>query len=102
MVLTSHDYEQFLKLTITRDVVDRAHIFRVTRDEAAERYGIELDCDGGICFPCFLPPLNGNNTNHVVAYSIRQDAPNYDASGKAERKYVTTRGRQHPYIAPIA
>jgi hypothetical protein len=102
MTLTECDYISFLKLTIPRSIVDRAGIFRVDRAQAAEECSIELDCDGGICFPYFLPPLNGNDTRHAVAYSIRQDAPKYEASGKAERKYLTTRGRQRPYIAPIA
>jgi hypothetical protein len=100
--LTQRDYEQFLKLKIPRTIVDRAGIFRVSRVEAAEEYGIHLDCDGGICFPYYLAPLNGNNTKHPVSYSVRQDAPKYDSAGKAERKYVATAGRQHPYIAPVA
>src|SRR6266436_905852 len=99
--LTQDDYVAFLKLKIPRELVDRAGIFRVTRDEAEVNYGIHLDCAGGVCFPVFLPALNGNNTTHAVAYSVRQDQPIYDADGKAERKYVTTPGRQYPYTAPV-
>ncbi|MGC1416882.1 MAG: AAA family ATPase [Candidatus Acidiferrum sp.] len=101
-VLTEQDYSAFSKLTIPDSIVDRAAIFRVSRSEAAEKYGIHLDCDGGICFPHFLPPLNGNDVKHPVAYSVRQDAPKYDSAGKPERKYLTTAGRQYPYVAPIA
>lgn len=100
-VLTDKDYLEFLKLKISREIVDRAGVFRVTRDEAEVNLGVRLDCDGGVCFPVFLPALNGNNTTHAVAYSVRQDDPIYDADGKAERKYVTTPGRQYPYVAPV-
>jgi hypothetical protein len=58
--LTSDDYIAFLKLRITRDVLDRAKVSRVTRDEAESKYGIRLDCAGGILFPYYLPPERHN------------------------------------------
>ena len=94
------DYEMFLALRITRDIVDRARIFRVTRDEAAATLGINLDSDG-ICYPYFLPPLNGNDPNRPVAYTVRQDRPPVDARGKQQRKYVHTPGNQYPYLAAV-
>jgi hypothetical protein len=98
-VLTEVDYQQFLRLTIPRHIVERAHIFRVSKDEAESEYGIRIHGAGGIAFPHFLPPLN--DTSRAAAYSVRDDAPKYDASGKAERKYVASRGRQYPYVAPV-
>jgi hypothetical protein len=99
--LTEADYLEFLKLKIHKEIVDRARIFRVTAQEASEEYGIVLDCDGGRCFPYFLPPLNGNDPKRAVAFSVRQDAPRHDGAGKPQRKYVATAGRQHPYVPPV-
>ena len=100
--LTAQDYASFFKLKILREIVDRAGIFRVTREEAEHSLGIRLDCEGGVCFPTYLPQTNGNNASRPVSYSVRQDKPPRDANGKEERKYVTTAGHQYPYIAPLS
>jgi hypothetical protein len=99
--LTKDDYLSFLGLKIPREIVDRAKIFRVHRDEAELVYGIKLDCDGGLAYPYFLPPLNGNQTTRAVYHRVRQDRPPRDASGKEERKYLAPQGRTYPYFAPV-
>src|SRR5579862_805724 len=100
MNLTGRDYQDFLMLTISREIVDRAHIFRVTREEAELNYGIRIHGDGGVCFPHFLPPLNGDDIHQPAAYSVRDDSPKCDANGKAERKYVNSTGRLYPFVPP--
>lgn len=97
--LVQADYDSFLKLGITRDIVDRARVRRVSRDEATNLLGIATD-SGGIHFPFFLPPLNGNQTTRPVYHRVRQDRPPRDASGKEERKYLTSPGKTYPYFAP--
>src|SRR5882757_9958968 len=99
--LTKDDYIAFLTLKIPRELVDRARIFRVGRDEAELAYGINLDCDGAVMYSHFLPPLNGNDTSHPVYYRARQDNPPRDPSGKVERKYLAAPGRPYPYFAPV-
>jgi hypothetical protein len=99
--LTPRDYDEFLKLRIPRDVLDRAKVSRVERLIAEEDYGIRIHGHGGILFSHFLPPLNGNDVSHPAAYSVRDDNPKYDAAGKPERKYVFAQGRQYPYTVPV-
>jgi hypothetical protein len=98
--LSEADYENFLTLKITRDIVDRARVFRVTREEAKE-FGITLECAGGVCFPYF-PPTNGNGTRSPVSFSVRQDNPVCDADGKPQRKYIAAAGLHYPYVAPVS
>jgi hypothetical protein len=99
--LTQRDYDEFLKLRIPHNILDRARISRVERLIAEEDYGIRLHGNGGILFSHFLPPLTDNDTKHPAAYTIRDDNPHYDAAGKPERKYVSAPGRQYPYTVPV-
>jgi hypothetical protein len=95
---TAADYEGLGKLGITPEIIERARLERVTREDA-EKLGIFLNCDGGINFSYFLPPVNGNNTTKPVYYAVRQDKPPV-VSGEVDRKYLFAPGKTYPYFAP--
>jgi hypothetical protein len=100
--LTDADLQLLDKLTISRQIVERARLYRVDRLQAKEVLGIELDCEGGVVFPYFFPPYLGNQTTQPVYHRIRQDEPPVNAvTRKVGRKYLAPPGRTYPYFAPV-
>lgn len=96
--LKKSDYDQFAALKIPRDVLDAAHVQRVSDAQARSEFGItgsgSMD---GIIYPYYLP--NGRDR---VTCRLRRDHPEIEA-GKLKRKYVAPYGDvRHLYFAPGA
>jgi hypothetical protein len=96
MKLSETDLNRFAQLGITREIVERAKIARVTVTEAATDFGILNADSSGLVFPYFLPQSNG----YRVTARLRQDKPAIDESGRP-RKYLCAIGdNRHLYFPP--
>lgn len=98
MNLNSADREQFHRLGITDEILQRAGVKRVADGEARDLYGIKGSGDmAGIIFP-YYDPVTGRR----VTARLRRDNPDIENS-RPKRKYVSAYGdRRHLYFPPGA
>ncbi len=93
--LSAKDIEAFSHLGIPEDLLELAHVQRVTDQEARDPFGILFDGDlAGIIFPYYI-------AGERVTSRLRRDHPEHDAEGKPQNKYISPFGdRRHLYVLP--
>jgi hypothetical protein len=88
----------FARFAIPPELLERAHVVRVTDDEA-RKFGIQFSSTAdlsGIFFPHF-DPLNGD---HRATARLRRDHPELEG-GKPKHKYLCpSKDRRHLYFVP--
>ena len=97
-MLTSEDLELHTRLGVPVELLEEAHVRRVTTHDARE-LGIRFRGDlSGVVYPRVDP-----ETRLFVGCRLRRDNPDIDADGKPIAKYVSSHGdHQHLYFPPGA
>jgi len=92
--LSANDIKAFSRLGISEDLLELAHVERVTDAVARDKFGILFDGDNsGIVFPYYI---NGSR----ITARLRRDHPEH-AEGKPQNKYISAKGdRRHLYLLP--
>jgi hypothetical protein len=92
--LTADDFANFKKLGISRQLVEKAGIFRTTNDQA-RKIGFQFKGElGGLVFP--YRSLTGKLKNG----RLRRDKPEFDAEGKPQNKYVSMASKERLLYFP--
>jgi putative DNA primase/helicase len=93
--LAPKDIEMFRRLGIPTELLESAHIQRVTDAEAREQFGMFFDGDlTGIIFPYYID-------GRRVTARVRRDNCERDFKGRPKDKYISAFGdRRHLYVLP--
>lgn len=98
--LTERDLAMFTRIRVPLELLEEAHIGRVTNEVAREQYGIKGPVSrnmAGVVFPYFIPACE-----HRVTCRVRRDHPEI-GDGKPKNKYVSAYGdNRHLYFPPQA
>jgi hypothetical protein len=100
-VLLAEDLAMFAQIGVKVELLEKAHVCRVTDAESRELYGIELKqlqrADlSGIVFEYRHP-----TTGQRVSARLRRDNPEHKPDGRPENKYVSPYGdNRHLYFPP--
>src|SRR5262245_51288760 len=99
--LSMDDLAMFAKIGVPPDLLEEAHVRRVSDLEAREVYGIApktlTAADmAGVVFP-YSDPITG----HRTTARIRRDHPEHKPDGRPENKFVSAYGdNRHLYFPP--
>jgi hypothetical protein len=98
--LTERDVAMFAKIGVPLDLLEAAHIGRVSDKDARERFGIQGPASrnmAGIVFP-YYSNVSGNR----VTARVRRDSPEAE-DGKSKNKYISAYAdKRHLYFPPGA
>lgn len=99
-MLTERDIEMFGRIGVSPDLLEAAHVERVSDRDARERFGIQGPASrnmAGIVFPYY-----SHVTRRRVTARVRRDNPEIE-KGRPKNKYVSAYGdARHLYFPPGA